>query len=74
MSVRHLLGPKPSHEKEIRVLTRVIAWGESGITYESDQRHSELVVRELGLEDAKAVGTPHTNDETKAVTEAESPL
>ncbi len=54
-----VLGPNPEkHKQEIRVLNRVLTWGVDGIIYEPDQRHAELVVRELGLVGSKAVVTP----------------
>ncbi len=58
-----LLGPKPHHEKQVRILNRVIEWQEGGLTYEADQRHAEIVVKELQLESAKAVATPGTRDD-----------
>ena len=57
------LGPAARHSKRVRILNRVIAWNEDGITYEADQRHAEIVVRELGLEGAKAVSTPGSRDD-----------
>ena len=63
------LGPEGrlGHVDEVRVLNRVIRWTEDGITYEADQRHGELIVAELGMELAKAVGTPGSReDATKA--------
>ena len=44
-------------------MNRVISWTEEGITYEADQRHAEIVLRELGLEAAKAVTTPGSRDD-----------
>ena len=58
-----ILGPHKDQKKEIRILNRVIKWSELGITYEADQRHAEIVVRELGLEEAKAAPTPGTREE-----------
>ena len=58
-----LLGPKKEHKQEVRILNRVIKWTDHGITYEADQRHAEIVVRDLGLEDAKPAPTPGTREE-----------
>ncbi len=59
-----LLGPNPErHQQEIRILNRVVTWGTQGICYEADQRHAEILVRELGLHDAKSVSTPGTREE-----------
>ena len=59
------LGPDASrgHVPEMRVLNRVISWGEDGITYEPDQRHAELIVADLGLDEAKGVSTPGSRDD-----------
>ena len=54
-----ILGPDARrHKQEIRVLNRVLRWTKEGIQYEPDQRHAEIVVRELGLTEAKKVTTP----------------
>ena len=45
----HVLGPDEGMENEIRVLNRALRWTESGITYEPDQRHAEIIVKELNL-------------------------
>ena len=38
---------------------RIVQWIDSGISYEVDQRHAEIIVQELGLSrGAKAVTTP----------------
>ena len=44
--------------KEARLLNRIIRRTEEGWEYEADQRHAELIVKGLGLEEAKAVATP----------------
>ena len=43
------LGPEPGQEHEIPVLNRIMRGGPGGIVYEHDQRHVEMVVRELGI-------------------------
>ena len=59
-----LLGPDPArHKQQVRVLNRVITWQEDGLIYEADQRHVEILIRELNLEHAKAVATPGTREE-----------
>ena len=44
--------------KEGRLLNRVLRYTEEGWEYEPDQRHAELMVKELGLEEAKSAATP----------------
>ena len=53
------MGPGVNHDKSIRLLNRVITWGEDGIEYEADQRHAEIIIRDLGLEEnSKSLSTP----------------
>ena len=44
--------------QETRVLNRIIRWTPKGWEYEADQRHAELIIRGMGMEDAKSVKTP----------------
>jgi hypothetical protein len=53
-----LLGPEKDCQSEIKILNRIIRWGSSGLEYEPDQRHAEIVISELGLMKAKPVSTP----------------
>ena len=39
------LGGDESDLKELCILNRVLRWTETGITYEADPRHAELVVK-----------------------------
>ena len=48
------------------MLNRVLRSEPSGIVYKPDQRHAEMVVRELGLEAAGSVFTPGTRAEHEA--------
>ena len=61
-----ILGPEEGQEREIRVLNRVLRWEVAGVVYEPDQRHAEIVVRELGLESAGSVLTLGTRAEHDA--------
>ena len=58
----HILGPNDNQLKELRIFNRVIVWNHDGIYYEADQRHADLIIKELGLEDAKPVNTPGTKE------------
>jgi hypothetical protein len=51
VKLRGRLGPEDGDEKSIRILNRVVEWGEEGITYEADQRHAEIVMKDLGLDE-----------------------
>ena len=33
----------------MRILNRIVTWTEQGIVYEADQRHAEIIIRQLGL-------------------------
>ena len=59
----HTLGFEIGQEREVRILSRVIRWTPTGFEYEPDQRHSEIAVRELGFESARAVVTQGTKHE-----------
>ena len=52
------IGPEPEDHKALRVLNRVVSWTDRGLELEADQRHADLVVRELGLESANSVNSP----------------
>jgi hypothetical protein len=41
-------GPDAHDLQEIRILNRVLRWSSTGITYEADPRHAELLARDLG--------------------------
>ena len=63
---RGRLGPGEGDDKCIRSLNRVVEWSESGITYEADQRHAEIVVTQLGLENSvKTLTTPGRREEAE---------
>ena len=59
---RGILGPEKHNLKEIRWLNRVIAWEPSCIRFEADQRHSEILMSEFELNNAKGVGSPGTTE------------
>ena len=52
------LGGGTEDTKEIRVLNKVLRYTEKGVELEADPRHAELVIRQLGLEEAKPSITP----------------
>ena len=59
-----VLGPRPgAQSQEIRVLNRVLTWTDAGLCYEPDQRHAEIVIRDLGLTGGKAVSSPGSRDD-----------
>ena len=52
---------------------RIVEWTDEGIRYEADQRHAEIIIRELGLRKGKStsLSSPglrmevHKNEEDK---------
>ena len=55
-----IMGHEGGDEKHVKILNRIITVKEDGYEYEPDLRHAELVVKELGLEDAKSVSCPYS--------------
>eukprot|EP00959_Pyramimonas_sp_CCMP1952_P374745 7848401-Pyramimonas_sp.AAC.1 len=53
VKVRGRLGPGEEDMKAIRILNRIIEWTKEGLRYEADQRHAEIIVKELVLESGK---------------------
>ncbi len=53
VTVRGRLGPGEEDMKAIRILNRIVEWTEEGLRYEADQRHAEIIVKELELEGVK---------------------
>ena len=51
VKVRATLGPEESDDKEVRILNRTVKWEDWGISYEADQRHAELIVQEMGMQE-----------------------
>ena len=69
------VGLGPDEVQEERVLNCVIRVTENGWEMEADQRHVDIVVQELGLQDAKPVSTPRSKDDVeKMLAEMDSPL
>ena len=61
---RGRIGPGGNDDKSIRILNRIVTWNERGIAYEADQRHAEIIVRDLGLStDSK--GSSHSRYQTQ---------
>ena len=59
VKLRGRIWPKAKDEKQIRILNLKFTWKDTGIEYEADQRHAEIVMKELGLqEDSREVFAP----------------
>ena len=55
------IGHDVGDRTEVKILNRVISVTQQGFRYEPDLRHAEVVVSELGLENAKSVSSPWTD-------------
>ena len=62
IKIRGILGPDRQDAKELRILNRIVRWTHEGIEYEADQRHAEIIVKEMGLETASSVNSPGIKD------------
>ena len=51
------IGPGPQDLKVMHVLNRIVEWTPSGIKYEADSRHAEIIIDTLGL-NTKTKGSP----------------
>ena len=54
------LGNKEGQKTEVKILNKIVRHTDRGIELEADPRHAEIVIKELGLEDAKATRVPGT--------------
>ena len=58
MKIRGKLGLDRGDDKSIPILDRCVEWAKNGILYDTDPRHVEIIVRELGIKDSNAVVSP----------------
>ena len=71
--VKGSIGPGKTVGKSMRVLISLFQWMGEGVNYETDQRHAEIVINELGLrEGSKSVNPPRTSIRHEEVTEGGS--
>ena len=59
----NVIGHEPGDEKQLKVLNRIITVEADGYTYEPDARHAEIVIREMNLQNSKAVTTPVSDEQ-----------
>jgi len=56
---RARFGPEAKDGKSVRILNRVVTWTEKGVDYEPDQRHTDVILQQLGLSSkSKALSSP----------------
>ena len=74
-------GSQDQSVQEGRVLNRVVKWTPEGWEMGPDQRHVDIVIKELGLQEARPVSTPgetesrdDDEDNSKPLTDAEASI
>ena len=60
-----IIGPDAGQQLEARVLNRVIRWEETGITWEPDPRHAEIMIEQMGLKGGRSLKIPGVKEEKK---------
>ena len=50
IKLKGYLGEEEGCVKEVRVLNRIVRLDETGLSYESDPRHIEIIARDMGLD------------------------
>lgn len=58
----NMIGTDAKDEKEPKILKRIIWYTESGIEWEADLRHAELIVAQLGLTESKELSCPSADE------------
>ncbi len=59
VKVRGRLGPGRDDQTSTRILNRIVEWCESGIIYEADQGHAEIIIKQMGLvKESRSLSTP----------------
>ena len=59
VKIRGRIGPEPKDEKTMRILNRCIEWRPTGIAYEADPLHAEIICQEMGIpEKCAMISTP----------------
>ena len=69
IKLRGKLGTDKSDDKEIRIRNRIVKITSTGLTYEADPRHVEMLARDMGMDEGKSVVTPGIKEPYEAVEE-----
>ena len=64
IKIRARLGEGCPGDNEVTILNRVVKITPTGLTYEADPRHAELLAQSLGLSSSNSVATPSVKDPT----------
>ena len=60
-----ICGPDPGQQREARLRNRVIRWEDTGITWEPDPRHAEIMIEQMGPKGARSLKIPKVTEENK---------
>eukprot|EP00971_Amphidinium_carterae_P057384 1134660-Amphidinium_carterae.1 len=58
LKVKAKIGPDENDDKNMVLLNRVLEWTDRGVYWESDPRHTELLLAEVGMLNCKGLATP----------------
>ena len=58
LKIRGRLGEGSTSPQQIRILNRIVTLDDTGLTYEADPRHTDLLMTSLGLTTANSSATP----------------
>ena len=64
IKIRARLGEGCPGDNEVTILNRVVKITPTGLTYEANPRHAELLAQSLGLSSSNSVATPGVKDPT----------
>ena len=53
-----IMSDDPQDHRQIKILNRILTLDETGLTFEADPRHIELLARSLNLTECRKVGIP----------------
>ena len=60
---RGRLGPGNEGDKGVGIFNGIVTWTADGIRYETDQRHAEIIICQVGLNDgSSSLSTPGVKD------------
>ena len=57
-----LIGGGKQHQRSALYLGRTVTWTEDGYTWEPDEKHAQVLIRTLGLEQCKPSATPYCQE------------
>ena len=58
----------------MKIRNRIVSWTETGLRYEADPRHVEIMASQMGLTDCKTVMAPGINEEGRTSEDGLDPL